>query len=365
MKWIRKLLSLRIVIILVVSVVILLPLISINAFFIIQSQNYLNKYGTKEIENVRSEKIKTIKNFYEFMKLDISSFSNIQAVNYFDKDNSNSFIDMSILKNMKYIENVYILDKNFNPVYTYKTDKYNDNLSELIKQTKFTKTYYITDFYVKDEKGYQFIFNKVIKNGEVIGFSVFEFNRLFFDELLNNNNGINIDIYNGNFTIAASTFANNANSIKIDKYTKKMLNGDTNTEVSDGVRLSYSFVDLEDNALYIIVSKSEKQIYSPINNSIIYLFIFFMLSLVFTVVVAVRVVSYLERYIKSTVLGNVSPKLDEIFSVVLPEVEEAMELIDNSITKLDELKEIKTKLLKEYTEIKNKEDKINEEIGDM
>ena len=358
-------LNLRKNISLAVIMVMLLPLILINVFFIIQSKNYLNQYGTKEIESVRSEKIQNIKMFYEFMKLDINSFSNIQAMNYFEKGNSSDFIDMSILKNVKYIENVYILDGNFNSLYTYRAEKANDNLSQVIKQAKFAKTYYISDFYVKDGKSYQFIFNKVIKNGEVIGFVAFEFNSIFFDELLNNNNGVNIDIYNGNFTIVASTFANNANSIKIDQYTKKMLSGDTNTEISDGIRLSYSFIDLEDNFLYIIASKNENLIYSPINDSIIYLFIFFMLSLVFTVVIAVKVIYYIEKNIKATLLRKVSPEFNEIFNEIVPEVEETMELIDNSVAKLDELKEMKSKLLKEYNEIKNKEDKINEKIKNI
>lgn len=361
----RRLLNLRRIVFLAVVIVILLPLISINAFFIIQSKNYLNQYGTKEIEGVRNEKIQNIKQFYEFMKLDINSFSNIQAMNYFEQDNSNKFIDMSILKNVKYLENVYILDQNFNPVYTYRTDEVNENLNQVIKQAKFTKQYYISDFYVKDGKGYQFIFNKVIKNGEVIGFAAFELNKVFFDELLNNNNDVNIDIYNGNFIIVASTFANSANSMKIDQYTKKMLNGDTKTEVSDGTRLSYSFVDLGDNSLYIIASKSEKLIFSPINNSLIYFFIFFMLSLAFTVVIAVRVVYYIEKNIKATLLDKITPELNGIFSEVVPEMKETLELINNSVEKLDELKEIKSKLLKDYNEIKNKEDKIDEEIRNI
>ncbi|MBU3107950.1 permease [Clostridium gasigenes] len=361
----KKILNLRIVTFLTVLIVTLLPLVTFNIFFVIQAKDYLNQYGTKDIESVRDEKIKSIKNFYEFIKLDINTFSNSRAMNYLNKNNSNESIDMSILKDVKYIENVYILDGNFNELYTFKSDKVNNDLSQIIKQTKFSRQYFVTDFYVKDEKGYQFIFYKIIKNGEVIGFTVFELNEMFFKDLLNNNKNIDVDIYNGNFTIVASTLKNKVNSTKIDQYTKKMLNGDTNTEKSDGVRVSYSFIDLEDNSLYISTSKNENEIYGPINNSIIYIFIFFVLCLVFAIVVAIKFTQYLENYIKKCILGDVSPKFHKIFNLIVPTVEDTIELINGSVAKLDELKEMQTKLLEEYTEIKDKEDKINEEIKNI
>ncbi|OOM77747.1 hypothetical protein CLPUN_21820 [Clostridium puniceum] len=361
----KKTLKLRIIIFLTVLTATLLPLIAFNVFFTIQARNYLNESGTKEIERIRNEEVESVKNFYEFIKLDIDVFSNTKAMNYLNQSNSNESIDMSVLKDVKYIENVYVLDKAFNQLYTFKSDKFNNDLSQIIKQTKFSKQYFITDFYVKDEKGYQFIFYKIIKNGEVIGFSVFELNEMFFYDLLSSNTGIDVDIYNGDFTVVASTLENKVNSTKIDKYTKKMLSGDTDTEVSDETRVSYSFIDLEDNSLYIIASKNESQIYSPINNSIIYIFIFFVLCLVFAVVVAIKLIQYLENYIKNNIFKNLSPKFHKIFSLILPNVEETIELINNSVDRLDELKEMKTKLLGEYTEIKDKEDKINEEIKNI
>lgn len=361
----KKALNLKIIIFLTILTVTLLPLVIFNVFFTIQAKGYLNQYGTKEIESLRNEKIKSIKNFYEVIKVDINNFSNIQAMNYLNENTSKDSIDMNVLKDVKYIENVYILDKNFNPLYTFKSDKLNDDLSQIMKQTKFSKQYFLTDFYVKDKKEYQFIFYKIIKNAEVIGFTAFELNGIFFEDLLNNNDDIDMDIYNGNFTIIASTLGNEVSSSKVNQYTKKMLNGDTNTEVSDGMRVSYSFIDLGDNSLYIMTSKNESQIYSPINNSLIYIFIFFVLSLVFAVVVAVKLTQYLENYIKKLILGGISPKYHEIFRLIVPGVEDTIELINNSVAKLDELKDIKAKLIGEYTELKDKEDKINEEIKNI
>lgn len=361
----KKTLNLKIIIFLTVLAVTLLPLVIFNVFFTIQAKSYLNQYGTKDIENVRNEKIKSIKNLYEFIKNDVNKFSNIQAMNYLNRNISKDSIDMNVLKDTKYIENVYILDKNFNVSYTFKPDKFNDDLSQIIKQTKFSKQYFLTDFYVKDRQGYQFIFYKIVENGKVIGFTVFELNGIFFKDLLNNNDDISVDIYNGNFTIIASTFENEISSSKVNQYTKKMLNGDTNTEVSDGVRVSYSFIDLGDSSLYIMTSKNENQIYSPINNSLIYIFIFFVLSLVFAVVVAVKLTQYLENYIKKLILGGISPKYHEIFRIIIPEVDDTIELINSSVAKLDELKDIKAKLIGKYTELKDKEDKINEEIKNI
>lgn len=361
----KRLLGLRIIIFFTIMIVTLVPLTVFNVFFTIQAKGYLNQYGTKDIENVRNEKIKSIQNFYEFIKLDVNVFSNVNAIKYLSTNDSNEFMDMGALKDVKYIENVYILDKNFNQLYTFRSNKFNDNLSPIIKEAKFSRQYFITDFYVKDEKGYQFIFYKIIKNGEVIGFTAFELNEMFFEDLLKNNDDIGIDIYNGNFTVVASTLESKVNGTKIDQYTKKMLNGDTNTEVSDGIRVSYSFIDLVDNALYVITSKNESQIYSPINNSIIYIFVFFVLCLVFAVVVGIKFTQYIENYIKKRILGDAYPKLQKIFSSVIPEIEDSIELISSSVTKLDELKVIKSNLLKEYTEIKDKEDKINEEIKNI
>jgi len=257
--------KIKVITFLLIIAVAMIPTLLITLIYGNAIKSYLNKAGTSYVERERDAKVKNIKAFYETMKLQLNSYSTIQGLGFID-NNTDGKMNYEGIKSIQYIDNIYILNADFNLLNSLYPDKVNEHLITVLKEAKFSKHYYVSNFYMKDNKELQFVFAKIVENGEIKGYTAFEINNSFFEEFMESNSDLNVDIYNDNFTIIASTIENRVYTNKINEYTKRMLNGYTSTESVEGIKTSYTFIDLENTSLYMVVTKNESEIYAPFTN---------------------------------------------------------------------------------------------------
>jgi len=355
--------KIKVITFLLIIAVAMIPTLLITLIYGNAIKSYLNKAGTSYVERERDAKVKNIKAFYETMKLQLNSYSTIQGLGFID-NNTDGKMNYEGIKSIQYIDNIYILNADFNLLNSLYPDKVNEHLITVLKEAKFSKHYYVSNFYMKDNKEFQFVFFKLVENGEIKGYTAFEINNSFFEEFMESNSDLNVDIYNDNFTIIASTIENRVYTNKINEYTKRMLNGYTSTESVEGIKTSYTFIDLENTSLYMVVTKNESEIYAPFTNSIMYIFIIFLLCLVFSVVVAVRFIRFLGEQMKKEYFDSENQKIYEQNKLLIPRVENIIELLDISVTNLEEIKIAKDKLSTTYDQLKGEESGFNDNSKD-
>lgn len=340
-------------------IIALIPCIFFSGFFIWQVRKIIDSENTIFMEYFKNEQIRKIKGFYENLGVKLGNYAN-DLTPYLTGGSQNN---ININKNDKsnYIENIYIFDGSFN---TVKVLQQNIQVSQdeagiSLKNIKFTMPSYVGSFFIKDNKAYQYYYYKILINGSLKGYVVFILNTNFFSNYLDNTtNNVNTEVLDGNFNILHSYEISKLFKTDINPLTKKMLDGNVGTEIWNGNKNFYGYINLNDSSLYLNVYEKQEDIYLKATSLQRYLVFITTIVIIEAFVLGWRYIGKLKLYLnnyssskeyfrKMKVFDNLQNYIDEIDDIT----EELLES-NNKINKLKgQINSIRDKLGNEESEV--------------
>ena len=302
----------------ILTIMILMSFVSVRAI----SKQALSSFN-KELLMLREERKSDILGAYQILNHEMEK----EIKNYF-KYPDYKFSSTTDSFHSKYgIENISLLDSNFKVMYNQNE---NENLSKLkksLKKLKFQDPFYVEGWEIKDNKIYQYIhYNLFSDLGEEYYLS-FKLNDNFMKNIIKKTD-VNIDLFNEKYYVIFSTRPEIVNDVQINDVTKNMLSGKIGIESIDGTSYSYSFIDLEEAAMYIQIYSEGKKYKSPIDKYMKKLYLIWFIGIVGIIATVLSIEIAVRLYSESYARISLEKKSDSRYGFLKKEILDIFEELD-------------------------------------
>lgn len=243
---------------------------------------------------------------------------------------------------IKIIEGYANYNSNYELV-TEKGSKINTVNAEKIRKAFFIDNTYISPFYKEDGVLFQDVILTVNNSASYV---VYKINTGILSSVLDEKDGIQIEVLSGDYYVVYSTAKNQLFTTKINDLTKRMLDGKNGVETFDGVYNSYGFIELGTFELFVNAYVSEDRVASLVNkekvNSIFLVFFIGIISLV----IASGFTKYRKKKISSLDINDI-----KILKSFDDNIAEAILKVDEVSKALESLRDFRMALDDAHTNI--------------
>ncbi|WP_145409867.1 ATP-binding protein [Paenibacillus xylanexedens] len=123
------------------------------------------------------------------------------------------------------------------------------------------QAYNWSEFYMEDNMLYQYLISKISSELQSEVYVVLQIGSDQLSESIGKNLPYHVSLYNYEYKVVASNSQEKVGQAVINEITKKMLNGDTGIEMSDGRMTAYGFSDTNAGALYVTAWLDDSEIF--------------------------------------------------------------------------------------------------------
>ncbi|WP_145051694.1 ATP-binding protein [Paenibacillus xylanexedens] len=117
------------------------------------------------------------------------------------------------------------------------------------------------EFYMEDSVPYQYLISKIPSKLRNEVYVVLQIGSAQLSESIDRNSPYHVSLYNYEYKVIASNSQEKVGQAVINEITKKMLDGDTGIEMSDGRMAAYGFSDTNAGALYVTAWLDESEVF--------------------------------------------------------------------------------------------------------
>ena len=218
------------------------------------------------------------------------------------------------------------------------------------------RTYTWSDFYVDDYVPKQYFISPISRTKDT--YALLQIGPAQLSETIGSDLPYHISLYNFEYKVVASDSQGEVGHPVINEITKKMLDGDTGTELSDGRMTAYGFSDTKGGALYVTAWLDESDIFREPNRfkmwsmlSIVpVMFVFTMLAIWYRKMVIVRETHH-QRSRDVHHQASLLKRQGELHVPFLQEINEGIESMSDRLKVLTDGEDLK--LLGFYRDIAN------------
>lgn len=338
--------SLQIKIIAYLIGMISLPILIICLLFINKYNSFMKNNKEKYIEIIKENSISKIKYSFEKSSDRLERLEEIfiSKSSYQLEFNAGEYLtkeERISISAMPGLENVYFFNSNLDLLYKIFQNTENiESLREIIDKDIVQRLTFKN--VMLHNKYFNYAILKVQRDKVFYGHIVMIFNNGFFD-LDKNSGDAFIDIYDNNFNLIKTNSNKKLYSKEINDDTKSMLDGEYRTVINKSKALSYGFIDLNGDDVYVMTSLNSDR-YMKSDNLKLYIVISSIFSVIIIFLLGWKLIGFINIYIDNSIENKEYD--DYTLNKLKIDLEQNIKNIDNVIEDLTDFQILKQDLIK-------------------
>lgn len=329
------------------TTVILLFLFTILSIKSINSMLEIN--FLENLEKSRDQRKIAIEKYYSTLSQEMErEIKKITSINV----NNQNYQDLGV-------EEVALFNSEYQVIYQSSTSDLLPIKKE-IKSLRFNNPFYIQKIIIDNDNSYQNLYYKIFKQDGKENILYYKINNKILNKILSESN-FKADILNDEFYVVASNRSLDATEYTVNDISKKMLDGRVGTDLFKDSFYSYTYIDLEENSVYLNVYENVDIYKSPLVRYKTKIALLWFISIIITLSVVLFIRLSVESYSQGMSRMSIEKEEEKKYKFLKTElisIFDELDGVEDSLDKLHtftkDLDTIKRRIIKQNNYLLNK-----------
>jgi len=205
-----------------------------------------------------------------------------------------------------------------------------------IKSLRFNNPFYIQKIIIDNDNSYQNLYYKIFKQDGKENILYYKINNKILNKILSESN-FKADILNDEFYVVASNRSLDATTYTVNDISKKMLDGRVGTDLFKDSFYSYTYIDLEENSIYLNVYENVDIYKSPLVRYKTKIALLWFISIIVTLSVVLFIRLSVESYSQGMSRMSIEKEEEKKYKFLKTELVDIFDELDDVEDSLNKL----------------------------